>query len=77
MSLRRITLPETNVGELLEETVRAFLHGGNPSAMLTRIIAGMGYYEGECSDEGDRKHSDSVSQRLIDLRNKVSEEEGM
>lgn len=43
-NLRQITLPEVSPGKLLQETTRAFLHGGAPCALLSNLIVGAREY---------------------------------
>jgi hypothetical protein len=41
---RNITLPEVSPGKLIQESTRAFLHGGAPCALLTNLIVGAREY---------------------------------
>jgi hypothetical protein len=41
---RNITLTEVSPGKLIQESTRAFLHGGAPCALLTNVIAGARAY---------------------------------
>lgn len=38
---RHITLEPLNTGDLLSECVRAYLHGGNPSVMVSKVLTGV------------------------------------
>lgn len=54
MNRRNVTLPVDDVGALLTETARAFLHGGTPCALLSRLIAACHAFESETAVIDDR-----------------------
>ncbi len=55
---RDITIKPHSVSALLTEVTRAALHGGCPSAVLQRVVAGMGAFTDECTSPRDRAFVD-------------------
>jgi hypothetical protein len=47
MSKSDIKLTPHSHGELLEEVVRAYLHTGNPSCLVSRVLSGIQKYRGD------------------------------
>ncbi len=54
MSKNKISIEVHSTGDLLSECTRVYLHSGNPSAMLSRIIKGIQAFESECAVKDDR-----------------------
>jgi hypothetical protein len=76
MNSRNITLEMSNGGhgQLLTECVRAYLHTGNPSSLLNRIVLGVVEYQSQnpfLSSE-DRKVLGEVQHALYSLQHKIS-----
>ena len=52
---RIVSLHDTDNGLLLIEVVRAFLHTGTPSRMMSRIIIGIQHYSSEVENPSESK----------------------
>ena len=55
MSKNKISIDVHSTGDLLTETVRCFLHQGNPSALLSRVAKGIRSFENEGAVADDRE----------------------
>lgn len=75
MSKYDIVLHQVHKGDLLQEVVRAYLHGANPSAMLGRIVDGMRRCATECPITSEASNIRLVADELAELRNKVQAQE--
>ena len=75
MSKNKISIEVHSTGDLLSECTRVYLHSGNPSAMLSRIIKGIQAFESECAVKDDRELANVLVSVLERLRNETSASE--
>jgi len=67
-NVRQVKLPEVHTGELMTEVVRAFLHGGAPSAMVSRLIKGVDEFIAQSGVTEDINLMEGMRSDLIVLR---------
>lgn len=61
---RTISMEPHSVGDLLTEVARAHLHQGLPSALLTRLKAGVDKFLAETTEEGSKALATYLSGEL-------------
>lgn len=58
VNVRSITIEPYNAGDLVAEITRAYLHRGNPSALLKRIIQGVREFRADLDAEHETHRAD-------------------
>jgi len=62
-------------GELLEEVVRAYLHSGNPSALLHHIASGVRTHMAEMTNADDKAFIKRLEEQLYELKKEWDKKE--
>lgn len=62
-------------GELLEEVVRAYLHSGNPSALLHHIGSGIRTHLAEMKDGADKAFIKGLEEQIHTLKKEWDKKE--
>lgn len=67
--------PGASKGEMVEELVRAYLHSGNPSALLHHIGSGIRTHMAEMSDKNDAAFIKGLEEQIHTLKKEWDKKE--
>jgi hypothetical protein len=64
---KQIRLQPHDTGTLLSEVIRAYMHGANPSALVSRMLVGIRTYQAETSFTAPKEDQELTTRLLEQL----------